>query len=78
MTVYQLTKDIPADRLEHLMSAGIVSKTTQRNIEIYESYLSMIENGVPVMQAYIDVSEQFCVSDEHVRSIVRKFCKMIS
>ena len=78
MTVYQLTKDIPADRLEHLMCAGIVSKTTQRNIEIYESYVSRVEEGVPVMQAYMDVSEEFCVSDEHVRSIVRKFCKMVS
>jgi hypothetical protein len=78
MTVYQLTKKIPDETLGRLIAAGIIRDTIHRNIEIYEAYVSMTETGIPAMQAYVDVSEKFCVSDEHVRSIVRKFCKMVS
>jgi len=77
MTVHELTKSISSENLSRLMAVGIVSKTAQRNIEMYEAYCDLIQIRTPAMQAYIEISERFSVSDEYVRTIVRKFRKPV-
>lgn len=72
MTVYELAMTIPAERRASLALCGIVGKSLERYIYIYELYLKKTGGGESRMQAYTDISQECYTSEDNVRRIVRK------
>ena len=54
--------------------AGLLSPDTERNIYIYELWLSLIAQGVRKMDAYTNISERCYTSEDNVRKIIKKMC----
>lgn len=77
MTVYELAKTLPSGELGRLTSAGIVGRSIQRQLYIYERYVRLVDGGMAKMQAYTEISEECYTSEENVRKIIQKFCKVI-
>lgn len=73
MTVYELARKIAGPDLDRLMQAGLVNRTTGRQLQIYEMFSEQVRRGVSRMQAYTNIAEEYFTSEENVRKIIRKY-----
>lgn len=72
MTVYECLRGLPDEVYSNLQKTGYLKAHTEYHLKIYEAFGEELENKVPVMQAYVNVSERCCTSDENVRKVVRE------
>ncbi len=73
MTTYKRIKDADQRMLDELIRLGFLKSTFKRNVAIYETYLYYRQQGQPATDAVVHTAEDYCISDRHVFSIVRKF-----
>ena len=71
MSIYERILNIDETTFNRLMSAGLLRSNAKRDLNIYEYYLEQKER-VGSMQAMIDASELFSVSEDVVQKIVYK------
>jgi len=71
MTIYERILNIDETTFDRLMSFGLLRSNAKRDLEIYEYYLEQKEK-VGSMQAMIDVSDFFRISEDVVQKIIYK------
>lgn len=71
-TAYDIIISIPKEKRKEMARAGLLSPDTERNIYIYELWLSLIAQGVRKMDAYTNISERCYTSEDNVRKIIKK------
>jgi len=77
MTRYEYLKSIPKADYMKLKSCGVLKSCTDFYIEIYDEFAMQVNSGIQIMQAYTNVSEIMCTSEESVRKIVYNLTKDI-
>lgn len=73
MTIYKRIKKADPHTVDELIRLGFLKSTFKRNVAIYETYLRYRQQGEPSTDAVVHAADDFCISDRHVFSIVRKF-----
>lgn len=72
MTVYELIRSIPEEKLKLMVSAKIITPEWKRAVSVYEFYMQQVKK-TGRMDAYDLTGQHYFMSDENVRKIV---CRM--
>ena len=71
-TLYEVVTEIPKEKRKEMARVGLISPSIERNIYIYELWLSLLSQGVRRMDAYTTISERCYTSEDNVRKIIQK------
>lgn len=71
-TLYEVVTAIPKEKRKEMVRVGLIKPDIERNIYIYELWLSLLSQGVRRMDAYTTISERCYTSEDNVRKIIQK------
>lgn len=72
MTTYELATSIPRERRDRMVASGLLPRSIERDIYIFELFGRIVADGSPKMDAYTRVSIKCYTCEENVRRIVRR------
>ena len=72
MTTYELAISIPKEQRDRMVASGLLSRSIERDLRVYELFRHIVKIGTPKMDAYTRVSIECCTCEENVRRIVRR------
>lgn len=77
MTAYELTISIDKDTRTRLAAAGILWRSIERDMHIYERFIALRGEGRSKRDCYMAIGEKTFTSAENVRKIVEKMQKEV-
>ncbi|MCD8293686.1 MAG: hypothetical protein LUE27_00355 [Clostridia bacterium] len=72
MTVYELAITLTSEERSRLTEAGLMPRSVERYVYVYEMWRGLVADGTSKMDAYEQVSERCYTCVENVRKIVRR------
>lgn len=72
MTTYELAISIPKEQRDRMVASGLLPRSVERDIYIFELFRRFVADGIPKMDAYTRVSIRCYTCEENVRRIVRR------
>lgn len=72
MTTYELAISVPREERNRMVAAGIMSRSIERYIYIYEMFSQSVNSGHSKMDAYAEVSVKCFTCEDNVRKIIQK------